>query len=120
MIPDRIKISREFKDNILGGLWLGIEATVSEREDITEAFSKAYDEITIAAKAVIKDGISYEATECRIQKHESLHPMTNRIESIIRDINSCKEKKVLESYKLIAKTDEKLQSAYDKKMLEFQ
>ena len=46
-------------------------------------------------------------------------PEEKRLDSIEDQIMSCKEKKVLESYKFIAKTDKKLQEAYDKKMGEF-
>ena len=46
-------------------------------------------------------------------------PKEKRLDSIEDQIMSCTEKKVLESYKFIAKTNEKLQEAYDKKMEEF-
>lgn len=39
---------------------------------------------------------------------------------LIDDINSCQEIKVLESYRLIAKTNENLQTAYDNKLKQLQ
>lgn len=41
----------------------------------------------------------------------------NRIASIISDIYSCKELKVLESYRLMVKSSLELQDAYDKQYL---
>ena len=46
-------------------------------------------------------------------------PKASRIEIIERDIMSCKDKVVLESYRLIAKTDKRLEAAYVNKMGEF-
>lgn len=40
----------------------------------------------------------------------------NPIESLLADIDSCKEVKVLESYKFLVKGNLRLQEAYDKKM----
>ena len=45
-------------------------------------------------------------------------PVENRVSAIIRDIGTCRELVVLESYRLIAKQDEKIQEAYDKKLKE--
>jgi len=46
-------------------------------------------------------------------------PIRDTIDNIIEDINSCKELKVLESYKLIAKTNSRIQEAYTNKLNSF-
>lgn len=43
-----IKISREFKDNVLGSIWLGREITIGYGFDPTEAFIKANEELVNA------------------------------------------------------------------------
>lgn len=43
-----------------------------------------------------------------------------RIEAIISDINSCTEIKVLESYRLMVKSNERLQNVYNLKMASLQ
>lgn len=45
-------------------------------------------------------------------------PEQQRIADLIKDINSCKEVKVLESYRFIAKQTDELMAAYDNKMNE--
>ena len=42
---------------------------------------------------------------------------SNQVLSIIASINTCTETKVLESYRLIAKTNKDIQDAYDKKFI---
>ena len=43
-----IKISREFKDNVLGGLWLGREISIDDAADPIKAFEKANEELNEA------------------------------------------------------------------------
>ncbi len=50
---------------------------------------------------------------------DQVQPLT-KVASLIQQINSCEEIKVLESYKLIVKTDPDLQRAYDKKLKQLQ
>lgn len=45
-------------------------------------------------------------------------PEDQRITALISDINSCKDIKVLESYRFIVKQNDQLQAAYDLKMKE--
>ena len=47
-----IKISREFKDNILGSIWLGREIEIGEAADSTSAFIKANEELVNAYAAL--------------------------------------------------------------------
>lgn len=47
-----IKISREFKDNILGSIWLGREIEIGEAADSTSAFIKANEELVNAYQAL--------------------------------------------------------------------
>lgn len=50
---------------------------------------------------------------------EEVQPLT-KVASLIQQINSCEEMKVLESYKFIVKNDTALQKAYDKKLKQLQ
>lgn len=57
--------------------------------------------------------------ECRGVKVRDISPEESRLsatQSIINDINTCKEVKVLESYRLIAKSNPEIQTAYDNKL----
>lgn len=71
-------------------------------------------------KEYVKENISDES-----ESQPTFHPPTEEdttprttTEGLLKDIKSCKELKVLESYRLIAKQDPILQTAYDKKLNE--
>lgn len=91
------------------------EASVEDGDDMMDCFFKL--------KKTVEDAF----TELNPQIEWSqpmFHPPTqdetkprNTQDQIIQDIKSCKEVKVLESYKLIAKSNPKIQEAYDEMMV---
>ena len=93
----------------------GMEITIKEGEDVGQAISEAETHISnyIKANTVPMDD------ECRGVKIRDIAPEESRLsatQSIINDINTCKEVKVLESYRLIAKSNHEIQTAYDNKL----
>ncbi len=93
----------------------GMEITIKEGEDEGQAISEAETHIAnyIKANTVPMDD------ECRGVKIRDIAPEESRLsatQSIINDINTCKEVKVLESYRLIAKSNIEIQTAYDNKL----
>lgn len=93
----------------------GMEITIKEGEDVGQAISEAETHISnyIKANTVPMDD------ECRGVKVRDISPEESRLsatQSIINDINTCKEVKVLESYRLIAKSNPEIQTAYDNKL----
>ena len=93
----------------------GMEITIKEGEDVGQAISEAETHIAnyIKANTVPMDN------ECRGVKIRDIAPEESRLsatQSIINDINTCKEVKVLESYRLIAKSNSEIQTAYDNKL----
>ena len=93
----------------------GMEITIKEGEDVGQAISEAETHIAnyIKANTVPMDD------ECRGVKIRDIAPEESRLsatQSIINDINTCKEVKVLESYRLIAKSNHEIQTAYDNKL----
>jgi len=98
--------------------WKTIEAKVflKEGESEDEAYQKAQGKLhewfNINAQQNIPNTGNIPTIPARSAK--------NSIEYLIDDINSNTEIKVLESYKLIAKSRPELQDAYDKKLIELQ
>jgi hypothetical protein len=93
----------------------GMEITIKEGEDVGQAISEAETHIAnyIKINTVPMDD------ECRGVKVRDISPEESRLsatQSIINDINTCKEVKVLESYRLIAKSNPEIQTAYDNKL----
>lgn len=93
----------------------GMEITIKDGEDVGQAISEAETHIAnyIKANTVPMDD------ECRGVKIRDISPEESRLsatQSIINDINTCKELKVLESYRLIAKSNQEIQEAYDNKL----
>lgn len=92
---------------------IGVEVSIDEGEDAKEALN--------IAKSLVEE---YHKESYVVIAHEELLPEVqkkNCVEStvnyLIQDIESCKEIKVLESYKIIAKSKPELQKAYDKILL---
>jgi hypothetical protein len=64
--------------------------------------------------------VTFSEPEVPIIPKNNSEAKQNTVDKMIADINSCKELKVLESYKLIAKSNPAFQEAYDNKLKEFQ
>jgi hypothetical protein len=107
--PDRIKISAEF--HVFGnGFWIGMEAPVADNEDPIEEVKKT--------KALIT--ASFQSMHPEVQLSLPVQYVDERSSNgdIVSEIESCKELKVLESYKFIVKKNKDWQKAYDKKRKE--
>lgn len=134
-MSDRIKISREFKDNILGSLWLGLERDIEPESDISESFRIANQELCHAYENLFNVDMgrigSNNATSVNGMEPrkcvESYLPITNelyygekptdKIESFIATINYCSSLKFLENFKkrVDEENDDRLTVAYNKK-----
>lgn len=90
----------------------GMEITINEGEDVGAAISEAEKHISeyIKANTVPLDE-EFMGTKIRNIVEDDGIPL-------IDQINSCKELKVLESYKLIVRNDEVLNNAYRTKLIE--
>ena len=62
----------------------------------------------------ISEAIQGVLPEVQVEKH----PVHNRIDELVADINSCTDIKVLESYRIIARANQPLQEAYNKRLKE--
>lgn len=97
-------------------LWqkLGVEGTLSQNEDPKEGYKALHDLIEETHKEHSQP-LSFVADnapvpEVQVEKEQP--------KSLLEQIESCTEVKVLESYRLIAKTKPECQEAYDKKLKE--
>lgn len=103
------------------GVWekIGVEAELEIGEDARKAlydckktvenFHYENNKADEKKKEVVTSIITYD---------EKIPSTLTQVASIIKDINTCQELKVLESYRLIAKSDPDIQDAYNKKLRE--
>ncbi len=98
---------------------LGVEIDINEGESASEAFTTAKNLINETYQAIIKD-LPVPMWEDSKLPEQKIEPASkpNQEQSIIRDISSVTDLKVLESYKLIAKNNPNIQIAYDNKLNE--
>jgi Tfp pilus assembly protein PilO len=92
---------------------IGVELDINEGEDAKLALDKArklVQEYHIENNKGLYVRGEMDEMLPEVQKQK---PEKTAIESLIEDINTCTEIKVLESYRLIAKSKPELQTAYD-------
>lgn len=114
--PDRIKISKEF--HVMGsGLWLSIEMPIAPGEDEVGEFkkgdailTKAFASMTGQPLPTQTDYHSGPTPEIQVEKIE--------IGDLPAQIQSCKELKVLDSYKLLVRGKPELEKLYFDKLEE--
>lgn len=103
---------------------IGVEVSINEGENAMEALDTAkklcqefHDknnpEPFVSGETIIQPASTEPIPEIKVDKRTAKEIQEQKL---ISDINSCTEIKVLESYRLIAKSNEKLQTAYDLKM----
>jgi hypothetical protein len=109
---------------------IGFEASIDEGES-PEAVVKHLKEVADNLHKEMNPGleihVNYDAipysnfgSHKENQEEEKIpNGKEERIASIIRQINGCTEKKVLEAFHLLAKSSPEILSAYNKKMEEF-
>jgi hypothetical protein len=112
----------------------GAEAELSERESPEEAMEtlraligKKLDEAvapqmeygTSYDNGIGEDGLLKELPSItQWAKPKTPDPKQDRVQQLIQDIGTCKDLKVLESYRLMVKANPDLQTAYDNKLQE--
>ncbi len=107
MVVDRIKATKEFNYHGISE-WFGMEASIEPNEDPIE------QELLLRAKLVqVFKAVLAEKEPVVINK-EKISPEI----SLEDAINSCNEVKVLESYKLIVRNNDKLNTIYRNKLIE--
>ena len=95
---------------------MGIELIIEPGETAMDGYRTAKKIVEDSFNDIHADAIKqFQAQEIPI---EPPIPEDKRISAIVSDIRTCKEVKVLESYRLIAKSNPELQAAYDQKMQE--
>lgn len=122
---DRVSYQRLMPTGMYSNERIGIEAMLDEGEKPEEAISQLKQMVEEFHKQS-NPQFYQEGGEVGMAYPEILagrEPITQdakekRVLLLIGDINSCKEVKVLESYRLIAKQIPEIQSAYEKKMQE--
>lgn len=103
---------------------IGISVSLNEGDDIKKAEQLAEEYIVDYIKRnkvePPKSGVVSipleEIASIQAPKPDKKTAKEQQEQRLIDDINSCQEIKVLESYRLIAKTNENLQTAYDNKL----
>ena len=107
---------------------IGVEISINEGENAMEALDTAKKlcqefheknnpEPFVSGETIIQPALTEPIPEIKIDKKTAKEQQEQKL---IDDINSCTELKVLESYRLIAKSNEKLQTAYDNKLKQLQ
>ena len=128
-----IKISREFKDNVLGGLWLGREISIDDAADPIQAFVKANEELVNAYGRLSggNGGMDYWNRLAHEQGDKIANgeiPLPHNIptiqvsktdkaiEDIAEEISLCNNVASLKTYEKVAKANPKLQEVYNETM----
>lgn len=107
---------------------IGVEISINEGENAMEALDTAkklcqefHDknnpEPFVSGETIIQPASTEPIPEIKVDKKTAKEQQE---QNLIDAINSCTELKVLESYRLIAKSNEKLQTAYDNKLKQLQ
>lgn len=91
---------------------IGLEAQLDEGDDPDTCLQQLKGMVN-GMGTVMEAALMQQQDTVRIEPRQS-----GTVGAIINDMNSCKEKKVLETYRIIAKRSPELQAAYDKKMSE--
>jgi hypothetical protein len=94
------------------------EMSVDDSESITEAFRVAKQRVEETFTA-LNPQITWQEPKPEVVPEVQVEKqISNTEDAFIADIKSCKELKVLETYKLLAKKYQRVQEAYDEKFKE--
>lgn len=98
---------------------IGVSISIKEGEDPKDAEKAAEEYIADYIKRNTIDRPSVQIKDIEPKPHAPAPKLKlSPEETMINEINTCKELKVLESYRLIVKNNPKLQEAYDQKLKE--
>jgi len=124
MVIDRIHYEQLFPTGVYANQRLRAEATVSGEDNLTDCYKKL--------QRVVED--SFTEMNPQIQWHDSIPPTPTpipetqidktpeqrKIDSMIKDMSTVTDLKVLESYKFLAKKYPEIKEAYEAKLKELQ
>lgn len=108
---DTIKISQEINFNGMP-TWISIGGTLLPDDDVKDGLRQLQKSITEYQQ---EEQVAYGQS-----KWKKAAPESNPAGNMINSINSCTEIKVLESYKIMAKSNPILQAAYEEKLKELE
>lgn len=111
-----LKYTKEFEFHI-GKEWVGTDVEIEEGDDLDEVFRQVKAKVHQLVTGSTPESQPTQQAPPREIKVDKV-PEEERVSKLIEDIRSCKELKVLESYRLIAKQHHCLQQAYDLKLKE--
>jgi cysteinyl-tRNA synthetase len=95
------------------------EMSVDDSENITEAYRIAKQKVE-ETFAALNPQIKWEELQSEVpQEVQVERKISNTEDALIADINTCKDLKVLESYRLLANKNERVKAAYDEKAKQF-
>ena len=90
----------------------GVEIEIEEESEVENAFT--------LAKQLVNEQLSQSAPDEEPIQNISDQRPTDTIEALKHDISTCKELKVLESYRLLVTKNPELQDVFNKKIVELQ
>ena len=100
---------------------VGVEASIDDGEDpkiVMGFLKKLANEFHYESNKELYEMKGMKVTD--IQEGEPIvqltNPRTDQVQSIINDIGTCTELKTLEAYRLIAKNNPEIQTAYDNQL----
>lgn len=127
----KIKVEYSESIQIAEGLWRKIGVEIEDGDDengrihdaekysqtlhnqAKEYVQRWHKEDQMTTKSWLEPIVSQPITEMQVDR-----PLSNTIEALIKDIQSCNDIKILESYKLLARQKPDLQSVYQSKLEE--
>lgn len=118
---DRIAVEKLYPTGLYANVRLRAEASLDDGDDIEWCYKSLQDEVE-KVFAAMNPQINWNESIPPNQPPEPTPTITQIDKSLgvtIEDIQSCKEKVVLESYKFLVKGKPELESAYLEKMKEF-
>lgn len=92
----------------------GLEGELGENEDVMNAHVQLKSMVDAMKTASIAALEEFKGTHTVVIEERPIDPVT----TVVADINSCKEVKVLETYRFIVKGNPELEFAYEEKMKE--
>lgn len=113
MMIERVSYQKTFNLGNYSSERIGVDIVLNEGEDAKLALSEA----SKLVHEYHKESAAQNPTQSTVDIVPEIRlDKQSLASSLIRDINSCTELKVLESYRLIVKGKPELQTAYDTKL----
>lgn len=94
---------------------IGLETEIEEGECPMQVHLKQFEEVSAIKATTLASLDEFRGTSTK-PVEEVPQTKEGQIQAIIRDISTVTDPKVLESYRLIAKSNPEIQAAYDNKL----